>query len=328
MLAKELHAPGAMPARNSFLMATVLTAVPPCNQPAVPPCNGLSPCNGHDSDWSAIPEDDQKILRPCYGCAPISEGGNEVEKQPRVSMAASHQSDGMVSYGAVPERGVAIDDAPAGGAIEYGEPLPNDWETLQRLHSEGKIKIHDDNEQDVQATHEEVEPGVFRAVDQQEVRQSADSRYSYYDQAAGGNNLQINMMHEVPQMDNRHSHTSAHRESRNSDRRESRNSARRESRNSHRGSRNSAREEVITETTKQVIVEEQDFDEGKRHEVAERRGSREDNDEVRRSREEDEAPKADREEEDDRRTSRRSKKRTSRSRRRRSKGKSRRRWFR
>merc|ERR1719319_912500 len=37
----------------------------------------------HQTNWSLIPQEDQKILRPCYGCAPIDE--TQVQEKPRVS---------------------------------------------------------------------------------------------------------------------------------------------------------------------------------------------------------------------------------------------------
>merc|ERR1719319_1947293 len=224
----------------------------------------------HQTNWSLIPQEDLKILRPCYGCAPIDE--TQVQEQPRVSrnnliIAAatmehrtSHNSDGKVSYGVVPDGGQAVDED-----WQPGDELPTDWETLQRLAREGKIKIHEDNEQQTnvetrppgQITHEEIRPGVFRANGSQTQRTSANGRYSY-DPPAGQNNLQINMMHEIPFRGSRASQNreTFHRESRTS--------------------QHSRHSQAEAQKTTEVTLEDEAAD-SKREEVTERRESRESN---------------------------------------------------
>jgi len=266
----------------------------------------------HQTNWSLIPQEDQKILRPCYGCAPIDE--TQVQEQPRVSrnnliIAAatmehrtSHNSDGKVSYGVVPDRGQAVDED-----WQPGDELPTDWETLQRLAREGKIKIHDDNEQQTnvetrppgQITHEEIRPGVFRANESQNQRTSANGRYSY-DPPAGQNNLQINMMHEIRGSRASQNRETFHRESRTS--------------------QHSRHSQAEAHKTTEVILEEEAAD-SKREEVTERRESRESNrredkeaeQEAAERRDDEEAEADEQENEEQRSSSRRTKKRVSRS---------------
>jgi len=238
-----------IPGRNSFLIGAVMTnpvagsargsgvagqqreqmpSMPPCGSPLQPcgspmqDCGGqLQPCGSVDcqqDQWSGIPVEDRQILQPNYdiGPNPVMVEQTEAEMQPRASKA-SHKS--MNSYGVVPQAPAPGGNGQFTHTFNEDAVLPNDWNSLQQMAAEGKIVIHDESE-NVQVTHEEISPGVLREVN----RGRAGSKYSYYNEATEqmaqpqaqpaleqGNNLQINMMHEVQQ-------TASHRGSRNSNR--------------------------------------------------------------------------------------------------------------